>query len=119
MIRFLARCLNAVGMMTFWSFLIALCLFGYGSGEVSSWEDARRPVRWMWTAMGAWIFYSLGYAGWTAFTQPALSPAAANIILAAFGIALVIDIVRELAGRVRAELRLRALTRRNDMHEDV
>jgi hypothetical protein len=54
-----------------------------------------------------------------AFIQPALSPAVANVLMAGFGIALVVDIVRELAGRVRAELRLRNLMRRNDMHEDV
>jgi hypothetical protein len=118
MIRFLARCLNAVGIITFWSFMIAWNFFGFGY-ELVSWEDARRPVRWISIAFGATIIFSLGHAGWTAFIQPALSPAAANIVMAAFGIALVIDIVRELAGRIRAELRLRDLMRRNDMHEDA
>jgi hypothetical protein len=119
MIRFFARCLNAVGMITFWSFLIVwYFVLGYGFGW-ASWEDARRPVRWISTAIGATMVFSLGHAGWTAFIQPALSPAAANIVMAAFGIALVIDIVRELAGRIRAELRLRDLMRRNDMHEDA
>lgn len=119
MIRFLARCLNAVGMVTFWSFAIAWDILCDGNAEYSSWQDARRSVRWVSMAIGAWMLYSLGSAGWTAFIQPALPPAAANIILAAFGVALVVDIVRELAGRIRAELRLRDLMRRNDMHEDV